>query len=103
EQDDAAAAACLVPVCELLHEQQRCANVLVQEGVKILGRQLVEPAVAATRVVDDEDVERSHGRGRRRDNLGGCGRIGEVGFDVAGRTESGEHAVDAGRVGAVRL
>ena len=42
---------------ELLHEQQRRANVHVQVGVDVVGRELSEGAEPAQRVVDDEDVD----------------------------------------------
>jgi hypothetical protein len=44
---------------ELAHEQQRRADVLVQEGVDLLRSQVGEATMTAASVVDDEDVERA--------------------------------------------
>ena len=51
----------VVAVGELLDEQERRADVLVQEVVDVLGGEVAEPAVPAARVVGDEDVERAEG------------------------------------------
>ncbi len=65
---------------ELLGEQERRADVLVEEVVDVLGGEVAEPAVAAARVVGDEDVERAERvvRGLRRRVR--ARRIGEVGL-----------------------
>jgi hypothetical protein len=67
---------------ELLDEQQRRADVLVQECVDVLGRQLAEPSVAAARVIDDERVERAERFTRRRDDARRRVRVGEIGFEI---------------------
>ncbi len=54
----------------------------MQERVELFGRQVCEPAVAAARVVDDEDVERPERLPRRRDDARGCVRVREVRLDV---------------------
>ena len=82
EEHDPAARPAVVLVGELLHEQQRGADVHVQVGVEVVGGELIEGAEPAQRVVDDEDVDvaQSVTRGAhdRRGRLG----IREVGFDV---------------------
>jgi hypothetical protein len=54
----------------------------VQERIDVRGGQLVEGAVAAARVVDDERVERAERLARRGDDAAGCIRIREVGLEV---------------------
>ena len=69
------------PRRELLGEQQRGADVLVEEVVDVLGGEVVEAAVAAARVVGDEDVERAERVVRSLDDVCGRVRIGEVRLD----------------------
>ena len=76
-EDDAAGVA-REPRRELLGEQQRGADVLVEEQVDVLGGELVQPAVPTPRVVCDEDVEGPERVVRGLDDAFGRARIGEV-------------------------
>jgi hypothetical protein len=81
EQDTAAGAQVVVPGRELSHEEQRRADVLVEERVELVGRQLSQSAVAAARMVDDEDVEWPERVGGGADNGRRRSGIREVGLD----------------------
>ena len=66
---------------ELLDEEQRCTDVLVQECIDLVGRQLLESVVAAPGVIDDQRVEaRKRCAGGLDDSTRGFG-IGKVSLD----------------------
>jgi hypothetical protein len=54
----------------------------VQEGVDPSGGQLVEPPVAAARMVDDEAVERAERSARCGDDARGGVGVREVRFEI---------------------
>ena len=82
---------------KLAGEQQRGADVLVQEGVDLRGGQLVEPAVAAAGVVDDEDAERPERVGGSHDHALRRLGLGEV------RLKEGHGQLGGDRPGASRF
>jgi hypothetical protein len=57
QQDDASSGGAVMTGDEFFDEEQRCTDVLVQEGVDLIGGQLIESAEAAPSVVDDQQVE----------------------------------------------
>src|SRR5262249_10602547 len=63
---------------------------LVQEGVDLRSGQLVEPPMAATGVVDDEDVERPKGVGGGRDDTLRLLGVGEVSLNEGHRQFGGD-------------
>jgi hypothetical protein len=82
---------------ELAYEQQRGADVLVEEVVDLARGQLVKSPVAAAGVVDDEDVERPERVGGGSDHAFRGFGVGEV------RLEEGHGQLLGDRLGTSRF
>ena len=70
---------------ERLHEQDGRADVLVQERVELGGARLGEAAVAAARVVGDQDVDVAEPLPGRGHHPRRCLGLGEVGLQMLHR------------------
>src|SRR5262245_10638454 len=78
QHHSSAVARVIMATREGTHQQQRRAHILVQEGVDLAGAQVVQPAMSAARVIDDENVERSECFYRGVDDSLGGFRVSEV-------------------------
>src|SRR5262245_14020398 len=102
QHHSSAVARVIMATREGTHQQQRRAHILVQERVDLARAQVVQPAMSAARVIDDENVERPERFYRGVDDSLGGFRVSEVRLEKR-HGELAGYRLCSSRVGAPPL